>query len=309
MAYNGYLADQKEIFNSYATSYTDFTSALITSTFEALLDNTLKQVEAYTDMVSVMSKDLTTYINETTNEVSDEEVLQYLESLPLKEAGLLDQEESLVLDYNDNGIPELKGLLDNDTPGSFNIVNLGKAMTNAIPGEGLIKNAYDVIAGAVGLPTASNDIATLDDLKQEAEGAADETNLNAYIFKAVAQRIASNKYGLLENMVRLGFMRLVVQKGVVETTLNMSFSEVSKYSKEEKEKIKDKKKKKTVDKSKPGFASFLFGRRNKSREKSKHIRIEVKKTKENQKEVNKGSVETTALVRIEFASDFQPLAS
>jgi hypothetical protein len=315
MAYNGYIRDNVDTIDSIASSYTNFTASLVTSTFEALMDSNLKQIEAYTDMVSTMSKDLTTYINETTDEVQDEQVLQYLEQLPLQQAGLISAPENEVgIQYSDAGEPQLVELdPDNNPVSSFDIKNVGSALLGLVPGggtlSGLAGNAISSINQAVQLPGAAGPaLDTLTDLKNEVDGTADTNNLNRLIFKAVAQRIASNKYALLENMVRLGFMRLVVDNGVIQTDLDMTFTEVDKYSRKEKNKVKDRQKRKTVTKTRPSFASFLFGGRSRTRDRAKHVRLEVNKTVEKVNTKNTGRVNMGAMVRIEFSTDYQPLS-
>ena len=319
MAYNGYLRDNVETFDAFSTSYVTFTSSLITSTFEALLDTNLKQIEAYTDMVGTMSKNLTTYINETQDEVHDEQVLEYLELLPLKndQAGILDAGKELILSSNaTTGLPELAQIDEaTGTESALSLTklkDLGKAMTGVIPTgnpSNLLLNALGSIAEAVALPPSdASNFDTLNQLNSASTGSgATAADLQKHIFKAVAQRIASNKYALLENMVRLGFMRLVVDKGLIETRLNMSFKEVDKYSKKQVDKVKTKNKYKSRVREKTGLNFFLFKNKKVSRTKNKHLRIEVHKTKEKQSTKNVGSVNTSALVRIEFSTDYQPL--
>lgn len=54
-----------------------------------------------------------------------------------------------------------------------------------------------------------------------AAGAISEANFNA-ITEAVARRIAANKYELLQEMVRQGILRLVVENGEIETRLTFT---------------------------------------------------------------------------------------
>jgi len=57
-------------------------SDLINGVFGALIDAEITQQEAFADLLSKVSKELTQYINETKLEQSDDEILSYLEDLP-----------------------------------------------------------------------------------------------------------------------------------------------------------------------------------------------------------------------------------
>lgn len=320
MAYNGYLQDNVDTFNSFATSYVDFTSSLITSTFEALMDSTIQQLEAYTDMVGVLSFNLSEYINNTANEISDDQVLDYLEELPLTEAGIISEGSSLGLQYvtpTGSGT-EARRLVELDEQGNVStgfdpaqfINKLGEGITGVLSSggtTGIIANAVGAIGNALSLPNSAN-IDTFTPITTEMGTSGGGVNkMNSLIFEAVAQRIASNKYALLQNMVEMGLIRLVIDRGVIETKLNMSFREVDKYSKKETNKVKDRTKSKTKVKSKDSFSFFLFRKKNKEKAKTKHVHLEVNKTKEKQSLSNEGSVNTSALVRIEFSSDYKKL--
>lgn len=52
-------------------------------------------------------------------------------------------------------------------------------------------------------------------------GALDQNGVNA-IVDAVAKRIAASKYDLLQEMVKLGILRLVVENGLIETRLTFT---------------------------------------------------------------------------------------
>lgn len=319
MAYNGYLRDNADTFESFATSYVDFTSSLITSTFEALMDSTLQQLEAYTDMVGILSFNLSEYINNTANEISDDQVLDYLEELPLNAAGVLAEGTSLGLEYvTPTGAgTEARRLVELDAQGNQTttsatslIQSIGSAITGVLGSTGgtggIVANAVGAIGNAISLPSSSN-IDSLAPITAEMNGGNGVNNLNTLIFKAVSQRIASNKYALLQNMVEMGLIRLVIDRGIIETRLDMSFREVDKFSRKESNKIKDRTKSKTKVKSKNSFQFFLFRNKNKEKAKTKHVHLEVNKTKEKQSLTNEGSVNTRALVRIEFSSDYKKL--
>jgi hypothetical protein len=58
--------------------FPEFTAKLITDTFDALIAANIRQTEAYTTLVKATAQDLTTYINETKDDISGEMILQYL---------------------------------------------------------------------------------------------------------------------------------------------------------------------------------------------------------------------------------------
>jgi len=59
-------------------NFPEFTAKLITDTFDALIAANIRQTEAYVALVKAVSQDLTTYINETKDDISGEMVLQFL---------------------------------------------------------------------------------------------------------------------------------------------------------------------------------------------------------------------------------------
>ena len=58
--------------------FPEFTAKLITDTFDALITANMRQTEAYIDLVTTLAKDLTTFINDTKDDISGEMVLEFL---------------------------------------------------------------------------------------------------------------------------------------------------------------------------------------------------------------------------------------
>ena len=58
--------------------FPEFTAKLITDTFDALVAANIRQTEAYTALVKATTQDLSTYINETKDDISGDMILQYL---------------------------------------------------------------------------------------------------------------------------------------------------------------------------------------------------------------------------------------
>jgi nitrogen regulatory protein PII-like uncharacterized protein len=103
--------------------FPEFTAKLITDTFDALIAANIRQTEAYTALVKATAQDLTTYINETKDDISGDMVLQYL-------TNVLTPEQFTKVDK--------KTTLDADT---------AKAITDACEIDGQAKTT--IAAGAV----------------------------------------------------------------------------------------------------------------------------------------------------------------
>lgn len=167
-----------------------FTTDLINGVFDALVSSSLRQMEAYSDLLRAVSQDLTTYIKETKDEIGPEAIVQFLgRILPADEPGELKVAEGAKLQADEK-------------------TKLVEAVE--VPGE--TQQALVVDAGVL----------------KDSDGNEVETNVGitqdglAKILDAVARRIASNKYTLLKEMVRLGLLRLVVTDGVIESRLTFS---------------------------------------------------------------------------------------
>lgn len=175
------IIDAKEVEN---IGFPEFTSKLITDTFEALINANVTQMEAYSELLEVTSVSLSAYINNTKNDVSPETILEFL---AVK-------------------LPPLIADEDNQTSS----IHKGKKLTEQ-DAEGLnrlIKS--DAEAGRTAVVYEKND--TLDDSKW------------ASLLDNIASVISQNKYQLLSEMVRQGMLRLVVDNGTIETRLNIHAS-------------------------------------------------------------------------------------
>jgi hypothetical protein len=163
--------------------FPEFTTKLITDVFDALVASNIRQMEAFTELLGAVGKSLTQYINDTKDDIDGAQVLQFLSAvLPAAEAG------------------------SDATP-----------TTKAQPGGEISAAELATLKTAV----AVGDEPALPDLAAPAEG--QKLKLTAAqiqtISDAVAGRIAANKYTLLQEMVRQGMLRLVVESGRIETRL------------------------------------------------------------------------------------------
>lgn len=61
--------------------FPDFTAGLINATFDALIKSNIRQMEAYVDLIQLVSQSLSEYINNTRDDITGEEVLAFLEKI------------------------------------------------------------------------------------------------------------------------------------------------------------------------------------------------------------------------------------
>lgn len=160
--------------------FPEFTTKLIGDTFDSLIAANLRQQQAYIELVRELGKDLKTYINETKDDIGPAEILMLLSA----------------------AAPP-----DNPTATSAPTkVAEGNSLTAAEVTT--VNNALEVTGGGV---TSDNKVAENGNLTQ---ARVDK------IMEAAAIRIAANKYTLLQEMVKQGLLRLVVENGSIETRLN-----------------------------------------------------------------------------------------
>lgn len=171
--------------------FPEFTAKLITDTFDALVSANMRQTEAYIELVQSVASTLASFINETSDDISGEELLQFL--------------SKVVPADPDSSDPQTKIKV----------------------GETLSSEEQDALNAAINLPdeagvTNNNEVATTTQI--------DDVQFNA-ILDAVARRISASRYDLLKEMVKQGILRLVVESGLIETRLTFSAYASSFYQK------------------------------------------------------------------------------
>jgi len=318
----GNFADVTE---KFTTNYVDFTSNLITSTFDALIDANYQQMQAYTEMVGILTKGLSNYINETKNEVAGEEILDYLEELPLKEAGVLTQNDTMLGLNADGQITEVDATGAEKQNSAAFITNLGDKLFNpSASGEvnalAKIKEklpiALDVLGGGafkglkdIFVQTSTGGTETYSPPAITATSEID--NAKAKIYEAVAQRISANKYVLLQNMTELGLLRIVVRNGIIQSNLNLSFRSFELNDYKTKNKVRDKRKEvvKTKEKNVKSFNLGIFRKKDKYKMKSKtkHTHLEVHTDKSHNRTTDSAKANISGYVKLEFQTDYKPL--
>lgn len=239
--------------------FPEFTAELITDTFKALIDANLRQMEAYTDLMKNVAFILKDYINNTRDDISGEQVLAFLAA----------------------NMPAT----EQDTSGHASVVFPGKTLTAAEATKVNEVVALSSDAAGVDHPTIT---------AGKCEGA-----LWAKIVKVVANRIAQNKYELLTEMVKQGVLRLVVNKGTIETRLNFNAyqqsydsTSVSNYTSSTSRKNGG-----------GGFFCGFFG----SDSSYKKTNVSVSTMKSVSSDYSSSSVSIYGGVKIEFSTDYQKL--
>jgi hypothetical protein len=185
---NGTSAAVTEATRLNEIGFPEFTAKLVKDVFDALLAATLRQMEAYSELVAATAKTLQDYVAENKELVSGEEVWEWLvKNLPGPAASVTDPK-----------------------PEDATLVHVGVRLTEDETTKEITK-----IRDKTGLkptewrgPSGSDGTLTQDDVDT--------------ITAKVREIIAGNRYTLLKEMVRMGIIRLVVDYGEIETKLTFT---------------------------------------------------------------------------------------
>lgn len=162
--------------------FPEFTAQLIGDTFDALISANIRQQETYLAMVKEVSKSLSDYINQTKDDITGAELMQFISSLPSP-----------------------------TTPGKPRF-ELGYKLNEE--DAKILNNAVKIESPGVSQPT----FAANDELKKVSGG----TGKWDQLMEAAAKRVAANKYDMLKAILRQGMLRLVVENGYLETKLTFN---------------------------------------------------------------------------------------
>ena len=188
---NGTSAAVTEATRLGEIGFPEFTAKLLKDVFDALLAATLRQMEAYSELVAATAKTLQEYVAENKQLVSGEEVWDWLvKNLPGPAASVA----------------------ANPTPQDATLVRVDVKLTEDQNTKEITK-----IREKLGWTTQNWD-PQIDNNKQYQLQDADITNITG----RVREIIAGNRYTLLKEMVRMGIIRLVVDYGEIETRLTFT---------------------------------------------------------------------------------------
>ena len=163
--------------------FPEFVAQLLTGTFNAVIAAQIKQMEAYTQFTKDVSKTLTEYINDTKNEITLEEIQDFLGAVVLKS---------------------------------------GSSALTLLPKSNSIDKADPIVFDS---NNQASDIQTLNTVIGLNAGTINANSNIGSLFDAIAQKIASNKYSILKEIVNMGFTKLEFKKILVESNLTFSTHE------------------------------------------------------------------------------------
>ncbi len=265
--------------------FTEFTKELVTGVFDCLLDAHIEQMEAYSSFVNSLTQDLTTYINNTIDGVSFSDISDFLLKYELPQ-------------LSDTQLTAALGTMQ--TPTTNQPINPEAPADTDKWWGGLINALAPAVTGLVDKVKDTNLLPQLEAVKNYNSTVASKIPTYKDIHQSVASLIASNKYGLLQNMAKQGMMRLVVTEGEVETKITFSTWNNSSSGSESGDSQK------VIDKSKVVKAAGIIGIfRNKN--KAKNRTVTVNTAKSYQRDSSGTRVDIFGRVLIRFKTDYAPL--
>ena len=182
--------------------FPEFTANLINSVYDALLSGTLKQMEAYQELLSSVSKTLREFQEANYSEVTIAEAQDWLvQNFPVTytDSNGKEHKVSKIGAVSVNSEMKIGKLKKDDLPNSLTYIQFADAND---PDLGNLKNLLgNELAGDFKESTNYDDLIT-----------------------AIRKKIAGNRYTILKEMVKLGIMRLFVKEAEVETKLTFSVS-------------------------------------------------------------------------------------
>jgi hypothetical protein len=182
---NGTSAAVTEATRLGEIGFPEFTAKLVKDVFDALLAATLRQMEAYSELVAATAKTLQEYVAENKQLVSGEEVWDWLvKNLPGPAASVA----------------------ANPTPQDATLVRVDVSLTSEEIKK--IRDKTGLTESEWNGPSGSGSKLTEGDVNK--------------ITDKVREIIAGNRYTLLKEMVRMGIIRLVVDYGEIETRLTFT---------------------------------------------------------------------------------------
>lgn len=160
--------------------FPEFTTKLVSDTFDALIAANLRQQQGYIELIEAVSKSLKTYINDTKDDIGPSEIMQLLAA----------------------AVPPASPSATSEPTKVKPTAKLTEADATAL-NKALEVKGVDI--------DKDNKVATAGTVSQSGY---------EKILDAAAVRLAANKYDQLEQMTKLGMLRLVVDDGTIETRLN-----------------------------------------------------------------------------------------
>jgi hypothetical protein len=245
--------------------FPEFTTKLVSDVFDALIAANIRQQEAFIELLAATTKQLKDYINDTKDDIGAPEIIQFLAAAaPPADADLV--------------------AADN--------------FTKVRVGETLAAGDVTALNNALETPT---DAAVANDNKVAQSGALTQARVDS-IMDAVAVRIAANKYTLLQQMVKQGALRLVVEDGTIETRLNFRTFGADYFSQVERQANRTR-----FDFRAKAKTGGLLSPWVKARASTSYTNIKVRTIDTRNRSVTNTTVDIFGGVKINFRTDYLPL--
>lgn len=278
--------------------FVEFTKELVTGVFDSLVEAHILQMEEYANFVNSLTTDLSTYINNTQDGVTFDQISDFVLAYELPSV-------------DNTALTTVLGQLQAPPSGSPTPTNPNPTQpaTTSTWWGGLINGLAPAVSGLVDKIKDPTEIAGLNALhqyNQDVIAGASTITVPTYeqIHDAIAALITSNKYGLLQTMAKQGVMRLVVTEGEIETkitfsTWNNSYSgSDTGYSNEIKDKVKTKNKV-------GGGLIGIFQAKKKKKQVTRTVTVNTAKSY--QRDSSGTRVDIFGRVLIKFKTDYAPL--
>jgi hypothetical protein len=292
---NNYAIDTAARFGDIP--FVEFTKELVTGVFDSLVEAHILQMEEYATFVNSLTQDLSTYINNTQDGVTFDQISDFVLAYDLPQVDNTDLTTVL------GQLEEPAGSPAPENPTS------GQPATTDTWWGGLINGLAPAVTGLVDKlndPSENLALQALDTYNNDVLAGASTIVVPTYkqIHDAIAALIASNKYGLLQTMAKQGVMRLVVTEGEIETKITFSTWNNSSRGYKSENSVKAKNKSKAKDARGGGIIGIF---RNKRKRKSTNRTVTVNTAKSYQRDSSGTKVDIFGRVLIKFKTDYAPL--
>lgn len=278
--------------------FVEFTKDLVTGVFDSLVEAHVLQMEEYASFVNSLTQDLSTYINNTKDGVTFDQISEFLLKYELPEV------DSAVITA---ALAKLEAPPANQAP-AVAAPTSGQPATEATWWGGLINALAPVVTSLVDKLGENNSQPAYDAFAtyngQVIQGVQATIPNYTQIKESVAALIASNKYGLLQTMARQGMMRLVVTEGEIETKITFSTWNNSVSESQSSDSVEDKFKFRSKQ-VKGGGILGVFKSKKKYNESGRTITVNTAKSY--QRDSSGTSVNIFGRVLIRFKTDYAPL--
>jgi len=266
--------------------FVEFTQELITGVFDSLVEAHILQVEEYAEFVQTLTQDLSSYINNTNDGVSFDEISDFV----------------LKYELPTLSETELEAVLNSlEAPSTSSPVNAAQPATTDTWWGGLMNAlapAVDSLVDKIADPSQHDDLQALAAYNN---GVTSTLPNYQQIHDAIASLISSNKYSVLQNMAQQGMMRLVVTEGEIETKITFSTWQ------ERESTLETKNKTRAREASRTKLRKGALGAFKKARRKERQRQVTVNTAKSYQRDTSGTKVDIFGRVLIRFKTDYAPL--